>query len=183
MRRPPIVGFVAVWALLAPFVLVRAAHDVRVVTVDHACRRVRSTMWCRHGSTASPRRWRRGSRTRPGVPALFVSSSGGGIRAAYWTAAVLDCVTERRPVRGRRVRRHRDPAVAAHRRERLVTMSGISGGSLGLAAYVGATMPMGTERSARRRARAASGTSSACAATSSRPRSRRTSSTTASTPS
>ena len=36
VRRPPIVGFVAVWALLAPFVLVRAAHDVRVVTVDHA---------------------------------------------------------------------------------------------------------------------------------------------------
>lgn len=51
---------------------------------------------------------------------LFVASEGGGIRAAYWTVAVLDALA----------RRH------AALDQRLFALSGVSGGSLGVAAWV-----------------------------------------------
>jgi hypothetical protein len=142
VRRPPLVGLVAVWALFAPFVLVRAAHDVRVVDVNEAvsARSLDDVVqaWIDRQPEPLARRPAGGA----GVPALLVSSSGGGIRAAYWTAAVLDCVTERRPTRDDVCGRTATREVATRRRDRLLTMSGISGGSLGLAEYVTATMPM-----------------------------------------
>jgi hypothetical protein len=77
---------------------------------------------------------------RPVRPMLVVSASGGGIRAAYWTAAVLTCVIERETVA-----EHDEPIDpcgapatvddAAARADGLFVMSGISGGSLGLVAY------------------------------------------------
>ncbi|MBI3155239.1 MAG: hypothetical protein HYZ20_07500 [Burkholderiales bacterium] len=51
---------------------------------------------------------------------LFVASEGGGIRAAYWTAAVLDDLHAA------------DPALM----QRLRVLSGVSGGSLGVAAWL-----------------------------------------------
>ncbi|HKS97944.1 MAG TPA: hypothetical protein VJT31_00310, partial [Rugosimonospora sp.] len=62
---------------------------------------------------------------RQQVPMLFVSASGGGIRAAYWTAMVLDCLFAAHPVQ---------PECAADPLDRSAVFaeSGISGGSLGL---------------------------------------------------
>jgi hypothetical protein len=54
------------------------------------------------------------------IPVLFVASEGGGIRAAYWTAAVLEEL------------RTRVPQIEHH----LYAVSGVSGGSLGLAAWL-----------------------------------------------
>ncbi len=54
-----------------------------------------------------------------GVP-IFIASEGGGIRAAYWTAAVLDALDAI------------DPAL----KQRYVVLSGVSGGSLGVAAWL-----------------------------------------------
>lgn len=54
-----------------------------------------------------------------GVP-IFVASEGGGIRAAYWTAAVLDALNAL------------DPTL----KQRYVVLSGVSGGSLGVAAWL-----------------------------------------------
>jgi len=54
------------------------------------------------------------------VPVLFVASEGGGIRAAYWTAAVLSRLDTRVPALERHV----------------YAVSGVSGGSLGLAAWL-----------------------------------------------
>jgi hypothetical protein len=56
----------------------------------------------------------------PGVPVLFVASEGGGIRAAYWTAAVLEELRKKVP----QMERH------------LYSVSGVSGGSVGLAAWL-----------------------------------------------
>ena len=123
-------------------------HDVRVVAVDHPVTARSLDDVVEAWIDRQPEGLARRPPAAPGVPALFVSSSGGGIRAAYWTAAVLDCVTERRSV-PRDVCGHAAArAVAVRRRERLLAMSGISGGSLGLAAYVSATMPMGRSASA-----------------------------------
>lgn len=51
---------------------------------------------------------------------LFVASEGGGIRAAYWTAAVLDELHAA------------DPSLT----QRIRVLSGVSGGSLGVAAWL-----------------------------------------------
>jgi hypothetical protein len=51
---------------------------------------------------------------------LLVASEGGGIRAAYWTAAVLDRLDAARPAL----------------KDQMVALSGVSGGSLGLAAWL-----------------------------------------------
>ena len=70
---------------------------------------------------------------RPAVPLVFVAAAGGGIRAGYWVATVLDCVLEGRGD---------DPACSKYgddATERaagsVFAASGISGGSVGLAAY------------------------------------------------
>jgi len=54
-----------------------------------------------------------------GVP-IFVASEGGGIRAAYWTAAVLDALDAQEPTL----------------KQRYAVLSGVSGGSLGVAAWL-----------------------------------------------
>jgi hypothetical protein len=51
---------------------------------------------------------------------LIVASEGGGIRAAYWTAAVLEALTASQPLFARQ----------------LFALSGVSGGSLGVAAWL-----------------------------------------------
>lgn len=59
------------------------------------------------------------TREATGTPVVFVAAAGGGIRAAYWTAAVLE---ELRTVRGFDCS--------------LFAVSGVSGGSLGAATFV-----------------------------------------------
>ncbi|MDR7333186.1 hypothetical protein [Roseateles asaccharophilus] len=54
-----------------------------------------------------------------GEPLLLVASEGGGVRAAYWTARVLAGITDARPAW---------PAD-------VVAMSGVSGGSMGIAVW------------------------------------------------
>jgi hypothetical protein len=79
----------------------------------------------------------------PDVPMVLVAAHGGGIRAAYWTALVLDCLVAREP--------GVDPAVDSAARpchgppktvaasqaaaRRIFVMSGVSGGAVGIAAY------------------------------------------------
>ncbi|MBS0448840.1 MAG: hypothetical protein JSR59_23195 [Proteobacteria bacterium] len=53
---------------------------------------------------------------------IFVASEGGGIRAAYWTAAVLDQIDAA------------DPSLDL--KHRIAVLSGVSGGSLGVAAWL-----------------------------------------------
>ncbi len=70
---------------------------------------------------------------RPAVPAVFIASSGGGLRAAAWTSYVMDCVF------GSAVATDCE-AGGAGSTESVVAMSGVSGGSLGLASFAGASL-------------------------------------------
>jgi hypothetical protein len=67
---------------------------------------------------------------------LFVSASGGGIRAAYWTSAVLTCMLERDPTPTDPCGASASRAEIARRRATIFEMSGISGSSLGLVSYL-----------------------------------------------
>ncbi len=61
------------------------------------------------------------------VPVLLVAASGGGLRAAYWTAVTLGTLQDR------------DPAFARH----VFAISGVSGGSLGAAVFAGMVRDLG----------------------------------------
>ena len=63
------------------------------------------------------------------TPLIMVATTGGGIRAAYWTSLVLDCALESTTCpHGPRTKDFTNS-------DRLFGVSGISGGSLGLASY------------------------------------------------
>jgi hypothetical protein len=66
------------------------------------------------------------------IPMVFVAAAGGGIRAAYWTSAAMD----------------RLAAASPCARSYTFALSGVSGGSLGLAAYtLTSWQPAGTKSS------------------------------------
>ena len=78
-------------------------------------------------------RWKKtncATRKGAGTPMVIVASHGGGVRAAYWTASVMtDLLGDAdRPIR---------PGCVARPIDRVIAMSGISGGSLGLTSYMG----------------------------------------------
>jgi hypothetical protein len=84
-------------------------------------------------------------------PVFLIASDGGGARASYWTALLLDCAVaaraphkapDRTPCAGRRDDSTR--AQIARAREILV-VSGVSGGGVGLAQYASALVAGGSD--------------------------------------
>lgn len=67
--------------------------------------------------------------TTGATPLIMVATTGGGIRAAYWTSLVLDCTFESTTCP------HGPRTSGFTNSDRLFGVSGISGGSLGLASY------------------------------------------------
>lgn len=70
---------------------------------------------------------------RKAVPLVLVAAAGGGIRAAYWTGLVLGCLLEGRG--DEEACAAGGAAASARAAGSVFALSGISGGSLGLAAY------------------------------------------------
>jgi hypothetical protein len=74
--------------------------------------------------------------SRRTVPLVFIASSGGASRSAYWTSLVLDCLFSVAPTSCP------EPVfVEPLRTNSVFVASGISGGSVGLAAWFAATFP------------------------------------------
>jgi len=127
-QSPPILGLVLVWFVAARFVSYDGYHDVRTLESDGL------SAWAPLSVSDVARSWSDRQDADGQRPALLVAASGGGIRAAYWTSLVLTCVIERDADES-------GPCGAAspraeQRRSSIVVLSGISGGSLGLASYV-----------------------------------------------
>ncbi|MFH1330204.1 MAG: hypothetical protein ABIJ48_06110, partial [Actinomycetota bacterium] len=136
IRRVPVVTLLVVWFLLAPALADRHVTDLTVIAGDGgaAAGLGFDDVWQRWaadnleapGEAAEPA-------GRPVVPLLLVSSSGGGLRAAAWTSFVLDCLLEGAPAASGPCGGERPdgPQVG-----RVALLSGVSGGSLGIAAYL-----------------------------------------------
>lgn len=135
IRRMPVVTVLVVWLLLAPTLASRHVADIPLLEDV-------GTAAAAPGFEAVWERWAAANLAglpngeTPGrkvVPLLLVSSSGGGLRAAAWTSFVLDCLFEGTPgatgpCEGAQADASGVRAVAL--------MSGVSGGSLGIAAYL-----------------------------------------------
>jgi hypothetical protein len=136
LRRIPVLSLMLIWFVLSSYVDPAGFHSIRtrsgssaaVETIDQAFVRWRPPL----GATGTPARATaaRNKQQRRVVPLVFVSAVGGGIRAAYWTALVLGCLTEKAP-----------PCQGAGPRvpkRNLFAASGASGGSLGIVTYAAA---------------------------------------------
>jgi len=133
-HRVPLLSLLLIWVILAPHVDFADYHDVRSLKrapgVESASLNDVLARWERRNVPAD---------ATGVIPLIFVATSGGGIRAAYWTARVLDCVTEQDPP-STGAQSNPCPGGSYRRRgfalsNRVFAMSGVSGGSLGLAAY------------------------------------------------
>lgn len=126
LRRFPVLIVVALWALVAAKLDPGGFHDVRTIARSEGAAPVQlQDVW---------ERWlARQPTDRAAVPLVLVAAEGGGIRAAYWTARALDCAVDADYPSCGFV-----PNGEAGDPRALFAASGISGGSLGLAAYVAA---------------------------------------------
>lgn len=140
LRRWPLVSMVILWGVLAS--MIRGGyHDVRLLHDDGAPRgAVASALVADRSLTAESAfaAWVRqnvppidpaaaGGGRRPVVPMVFVAAQGGGIRAASFTSATLDCLFTRL-----------DPVACPGSTlpagwDRVFVLSGASGGSVGIA--------------------------------------------------
>ena len=113
--RLPVLTFVVI--LLAVSSLTNDNHDIRTVSFGD--------MQYRNDVEQALRDWHNRIRAnptygaRPTHPLFIVAAEGGGIRAAYWTAAVLGSIQDT------------EPSFVDH----VFAISGVSGGSLGAAVF------------------------------------------------
>ncbi|MGH2555463.1 MAG: hypothetical protein ACRDHO_07085, partial [Actinomycetota bacterium] len=143
MKRIPVFILLGVWLVLALYTEPGGFFNVRDMDVPKRNGPIATGITLEQAFDEWLVRVRRedaNSASRPVIPMVIVSASGGGIRAAYWTASVLDCITEIDPAHSRGSRRAlcgagkrltNDYALSRH----IFTASGISGSSLGLVSY------------------------------------------------
>lgn len=132
-RRVPVFALAALWLALGGAFDSVGSHGVRVIT-DSTPPQVLSTRdaydaWARANCVDS------GTPNDGEVPMVFVATSGGGIRAAYWTADVMNSIF---PL-DRQAASCAGPAWS-----RVFAISGISGGSLGVESYLTSTASLGS---------------------------------------
>ncbi|MFN8223156.1 MAG: hypothetical protein U0R50_07955 [Gaiellales bacterium] len=156
----PATLFLIVWFVVAAQLdRTGSFHDARIVTgrPPAAGRTAAEQLGCwlgRHGLTApeavtvpadagcAPF----GDASPQGVtPLIVVASTGGGIRAAYWTTTVLDCAFDRQPEASDDLCLPSEPVQGPARSESLFALSGISGGSVGMAEYAAHLTTQGSD--------------------------------------
>jgi Patatin-like phospholipase len=153
LKHFPVTSLLILWFLVASFGdRAGAYHDARIDDADAVATPLsaQDALGCwlgRHGldlagTTAAPpnrpscETERTSASTGP-IPLVFVASTGGGIRSAYWTALAVDCAFEINADSAGGA----DPCPDEQRTtdfglsDSLFLTSGISGGSLGLAEY------------------------------------------------
>ena len=120
LQRLPVLAVLAAWAIAAALQDQGGYHDVRTLTGPAAPVSL-DDAW---SDWVAARDWE----NRTAVPLVLVAASGGGIRAAYWTAKAMDCAIDGRSHRACGGFRNRGA-------DAVFLASGISGGSVGLAQW------------------------------------------------
>ena len=141
----PILLFLTAWAIAVLVFQPAASHRLPVVAANgSAPPPIGATVNAfldrpaRDASVSSPR------------PVFLIASDGGGARASYWTAILLDCaVAARAPLKARDgtpCARDRDGSAHAQiaRAREILVVSGVSGGGVGLAQYASALVAGGS---------------------------------------
>ena len=130
IRRLPVIGIAVVCFLATAVVDDQSVyHSARVIPSAQAEPQSRKSL------DEALSTWASKQLNTQEIPLVFVASSGGGIRAAYWTTLVLGCLIRESqqyeaPPRLADDTQCRDAAMPM---ESIFLASGISGGSLGLA--------------------------------------------------
>jgi hypothetical protein len=125
LRRFPVFLILIAWALGAAALDPGGYHNARTIDRTGAAHPVTlSGAW---------NSWLARQPAQPAVPLVFVAAEGGGIRAAYWTARVLDCT-----MRADLDSCGYEPRGGPGQPRSIFAASGVSGGSLGLVSYVAA---------------------------------------------
>ena len=140
ISRFPIVALLIVWFLAASWFDGGAYHNVRLKDAQAAAQgtNLDSAFACwlrKNGLKQDGCRLDTRATGKQGkaTPLIFVATTGGGIRAAYWTSLVLDCAFE--AAKAPDACPNGEHVADLAKSDRLFALSGISGGSLGLAAY------------------------------------------------
>jgi hypothetical protein len=136
MQRTPVFLLLLLWLVLTsviPRIGREDFHDVRTIRagLDPSSASMSTNdvfaRWVGNqpalASTGSP------DAPRQVVPLILVATEGGGIKAATWTALVLDCLLSVDPIV------ERCPSHASSRPSSVFAESGVSGGSVGLVEY------------------------------------------------
>jgi hypothetical protein len=144
MRQLPLLLLLVVWWVGAGVVAPQHLHDARVeklsTTITASTLQDAFTDWRRAQGAA----WSSSSAADPPLPLMVVAAHGGGIRAAYWTALVLDCVVGAQTLENdtpdyestcTKPERRRTPDEQRAAARRVFLASGVSGGAVGLYAY------------------------------------------------
>lgn len=131
LRRTPVFSLLLVWFLLASSIDVQGNHPVRVTVdsteagpADLPDLTEQFDHWLDANCATAP--------AKGPLPLVVVAASGGGVRAAYWTAGVLDKLFPPTPI---------TPAPDSgceptDGRAPVFAVSGISGGSLGAISWL-----------------------------------------------
>ena len=136
MQRTPVFLLLLLWLVLTsviPRIGREDFHDVRTIRagIDSSSASMSTNdvfaRWVGNqpalASTGSP------DAPRQAVPLIMVATEGGGIKAATWTALVLDCLLSADPIV------ERCPSHEGSRLSSVFAESGVSGGSVGLVEY------------------------------------------------
>ncbi|MBT2455606.1 hypothetical protein [Streptomyces sp. ISL-86] len=149
LERTPVFVLLLVWFLMASRFDSAGHHDVRVTKpaagapalADSVKLKDAFQAWASANcaTTASSAGGPATARAEAPVPLVIVAASGGGIRAAYWTRAVLDKLFPA----GSPVSRPADGSgcTPSDGRAPVFAVSGISGGSLGAVSWLSQTAP------------------------------------------
>jgi hypothetical protein len=136
LRRTPVFLLLLAWAVIAGSTQTGAYYDARTKpgkpkTLDLPTVFDRWKMRLGRDGMTPPKGLPAG--VKPGIPMVFVTTAGGGIRASYWTSIALQCIFEPGAVDDCA---SGEPQPRDDARRFFFAASGVSGGSVGLAQYV-----------------------------------------------
>jgi hypothetical protein len=120
-RLPPLMTVLLVWAIAISYYIDN--HEIRTLAAEKSALAApdltaRAKAWIENRRNAI-------AASQRGYPMFFVAAEGGGIRAAYWTAAALAALEEQ-------LQNTKDNSRFS---DHVFAISGVSGGSLGAAVF------------------------------------------------
>lgn len=125
-RRNPVLALLVLWFIVASHLDTQGHHQARVLDVARPSTQPSVTQafdaWARSNCAI-------GGTVAEDLPMVFVAAQGGGVRAAYWTAAVLDAAFPAAPSAA-------TDACGVPARSHVFALSGASGGSLGIVSWL-----------------------------------------------